>query len=176
MLDIFWTLFIMVEFFVTIITFYYLRQEYVKELENYYKKNLEFKNYSITKKNENKKSIIQMNITQNIDTQEINKQIGYVQLEFIKNGEHFMSDKISKRKIHIGRDSRNDIIVKDHTVSKQQCLIIRKDNKFILRNFSTINSTRLNGKTVKNKEEVKYGDVVNIGKVAFKLNNISEVV
>ena len=79
-------------------------------------------------------------------------------------------------KIKIGRDYRNDIMIKDLTVSRRQCLIMKRDNRFILKNFSESNITRLNDKIVNNKAEIKYGDTVRIGRLTFKFVDILDVV
>ncbi len=174
MLNVLWFIFIFVEIAVTIFTYYYLKREYAKALEDYYRNQFEIRRYFNIKKNEARKSIVQMNITDYIDTQEINEQLESVQFEFAKEGNHIVTERISKSKIHIGRDSRNDIIIKDRTVSKQQCIIIKRDGRFLLKNLSDRNATRVNGEVVSRKREIKYGDFIEIGKISFRFNNILE--
>ena len=128
-----------------------------------------------TKKN-TKKNIVKMNITQHIYAQEINERVGYAQLEFLKDGQYISRQKMTQDKIRIGRDYRNDIVIKDLTVSRRQCLIMKKDDKFVLRNSSENNVTCLNDQIIKNKAEIKYGDIVRMGRVTFKFVDISELV
>lgn len=170
-----WYIFILFEFFIMIITYYYLKQEYVKASGRYCKKNYEVEKNNIAKKEKPKKNIVKMNITQHIDAKIINEQVGYAQLEFIRDGGYISSQRMFQDKVRIGRDYRNDIVIKDLTVSRQQCLITKRDSIFVLRNFSDKNITRLNDKVIKNKAEIKYGDVVTIGRVTFRFNNISEM-
>ncbi len=175
-IDVFWFLFIIIEFFIIIITFCYLKREYVKALTNYYSKNAKVRKYCVIKKEEARKNIIKMNVTQYIDTQEINRRIGYAQLVFSSQGNYIASEKLFQNRIKIGRDSSNDIIIKDYTVSRKQCQIIKRDGKFILKNISKRNVTRLNNKVVKNSKEIKYGDIIKIGNIKFEFDNVLEVI
>lgn len=68
-------------------------------------------------KKNTKKNIVKMNITQHIYAQEINERVGYAQLEFLKDGQYISRQKMTQDKIRIGRDYRNDIVIKDLTVS-----------------------------------------------------------
>ena len=115
-----------------------------------------------------------MNMTQYIDAEAVNKQISYARLIFNTNGNYLTSENISKKIIRIGRDPRNDIVIRDYTVSRMQCWIVKEKDRFILKNYSYINTTKLNGKTVKKSKEIRYGDVVKIGNITFTFDNVLE--
>lgn len=176
LIEITWLLLATFEFFVIVITYYYLNREYIRATKKF---NETMDKQNIKKrhiKKKAKKNIIKLNSTQHIYNNEINESVGYAFLEFSKDGNYITREKMIGDKIKIGRDYRNDIIVKDLTVSRRQCLIMKRDNKFILKNFSESNITRLNDKIVNNKAEIKYGDTVRIGRLTFKFNDILDVV
>lgn len=177
LLDILGFVFIMFEVFISAVTFYYLKQQYVRVMKEYYKNENESRKKIIVR-NEKiiKKDIIQINTTQYIDTAEINKQIGLAQLTFSKKGTWLSNEKMTQNRTRIGRDPRNDIVINDYTVSRKQCLIDKEDDKFILKNYSHKNVTRVNGKPVKKHKEIKEGDVVQIGNVTFVFDNIFKAV
>lgn len=104
---------------------------------------------------------------------EDNKKIKYMQLTFFING-LTKSIKILGKVTKIGRDSSNDIVINDITVSRKQCQIVYENDIFILENYSPANTTRLNGKIVKKSKEIKCGDVVEIGNVAFTFDSATE--
>lgn len=106
------------------------------------------------------------------NAQEINKQLECVQLIFLRNGQYIGSKELPNKKIRIGREQRNDVVIKDRTVSRKQCLIVKENDIFILKNYSRANKTRLNGKIVNNSKEIKYGDVVGIGNIAFTFERV----
>lgn len=172
MLDIIWLIFIISEFFMIIIAFYGLNKEYIHVVGSYDKgKKKGKKKKSIKKQNSEKKQIIS-NITEPVDTEEISQMINYVELVFSKEKKVIECIRISQNRIIIGRGDKNDIIIDERSVSRRQCLIMKRGNKYILKNFAKINITKLNGKKIKKPDEIKYGDIVNIGRVSFKFNNV----
>ncbi len=176
LIEITWLLLAAVEFFITVITFYYLNREYIKATKKFNETMDEQNTKKRHIKKKPKKNIIKSNSTEYIRDNEINENVGYAFLEFSKDGNYITREKMIRDKIKIGRDYRNDIIIKDLTVSRRQCLIMKRDNRFILKNFSESNITRLNDKIVNNKAEIKYGDTVRIGRLTFKFVDILDVV
>lgn len=173
-LDVAWLIFIVLESFILFITFCYLRREYIKAIEESNENKRKIKTYIIEKKDIAIKNIIKMNKTEIIDVQEIKKQLEYVQLIFLLDGNYIGGGEISNEKIRIGRDPRNDIVINNRTVSRKQCLIVKENNTFILKNYSYANKTRLNGKIVKKSKEIKYGDVVKIGNISFTFDSVTK--
>lgn len=167
-----WPLFIVLEFFVIFVTLCYLKREYEKVVKKYNESKREVRTYIIEKKDTAANNIVNMNMTQIIDAQEINRQLEYVQLIFLRKGQYIGSKEMPNKKIRIGREQRNDVVIKDRTVSRKQCLIVKENDIFILKNYSRANKTRLNGKIVNNSKEIKYGDVVGIGNIAFTFDRV----
>ena len=108
------------------------------------------------------------------NVQEMNKKLEYIQLIFIREGKYIASREIPNKKILIGRDPRNDVIINDRSVSRKQCQIVKKDKTFILTNYSKTNPTRLNGIIVTKSTEIKYGDVVKIGNIFFTFDSVTK--
>lgn len=171
--DFIWLLFISVEIFIIFVAFCYLRREYDKAVKEYNESKREIRTYIIEKKDTALKSIVKMNMTEIIDVQEINRQL-YVQLIFFKKGKYIGNKEIPNKKIRIGRDQRSDVVIKDRSVSRKQCQIVKEGDIFILKNYSQANTTTLNGEIVTKSTEIKYGDVVGIGNIAFTFDSVME--
>lgn len=175
-IDIFWLVIMTTEFFIITGTFYYLKREYSKVATISTKENNEItlpdKKKSSLKKS-SQKNIVKLNETQCIDATKINSQTGYAQLYFMQDGNQIASEKMSHAKIRIGRDPRNDIMLKERTVSRQQCLISKRNNKFVLKNYAEKNITRINGNIVEDKAELKYGDIIEMGKITLLFEDIT---
>ena len=167
-----WAILIILALYTIFETYKFLKVEYAIALKHYNQKNKKFRNYTISKRNDSLKNIVKNNFTKAMDTQQINKQIGYAMLSFQTNGVPINDEKIYKDKVSIGRAHENDIILNDRTVSREQCLIIKMENKFIICDLSSTNKTLLNGHPVNNNCEIKYGDMVEIGNVRFQFNDI----
>lgn len=169
------------EFLILVVTFCYLSREYSKVKDIVVKANNELTNNKTTfpaqkkssLKKPSQKNIIKLNVTQRMDTEKINSRLEYAQLNFMQNGKNIFSEKMSQDRIRIGRDYRNDIRIKEPTVSRRQCIISKRDNKFVLRNFAEKNITRLNGKIVKDKAELRYGDIIEMGKITLRFDDIT---
>jgi ABC-type multidrug transport system ATPase subunit/ABC-type multidrug transport system permease subunit len=70
---------------------------------------------------------------------------------------------LRKDTLHIGRDAANDLVLDDPNVSRQHAEVRRTgDGGFQLRDLSSRNGTRLNGRPVKSAPMV-LGDVIGIG-------------
>lgn len=171
-----WTILVILVLYTILETCKFLKVEYATALKNYNQKNKQFRYFTASKRKESLRNIVKNNFTKAIDTQQINKQIGYAMLSFQANGTPINDERIYKDKVSIGRANENDIILKDQTVSREQCLIIKMENKFIICDLSSTNKTLLNGVPVNNNCEIKYGDIVEIGNVRFQFNDIIETI
>lgn len=157
-------------------TLVYLMVEYKKALVYYDKKQKKRKAYRDTKKEEVFKNVIKDNVTKIINAKKINEQIGYAMLSFVGRNENTTDTKMQKEKVNVGRSRDNDIVVNDLTVSRQQCLIVKKGYKFYICNLSNTNKTLLNGVPVDNTMEIKYGDIVEIGEITFRFNDVLQAI
>lgn len=150
----------------------YLKLEYEKAISFYSKRQKKRNNYKVIKKEDVLKNTIKNNITKVINSKNINEQIGYAMLSFNGKNEHIKNTKIYKDRINIGRLHNNDVVINNDTVSRNQCLIVKKGEKFYICNLSNTNKTLLNGMPVDNTMEIKYGDVVEIGEITFRFNDV----
>ena len=76
---------------------------------------------------------------------------------------------IEKPANSIGRSDDNDIIIKDPAISKEHCRIILDENNcFFIEDLHSKNSTYLNGKELKKKTEIFYGDKIIIGETVLR--------
>lgn len=154
----------------------YLRFEYKKALAYYTKKQRAKRNFRSLKKEEHFRNTIRNNITSCVNSKQINEQVGYAMLSFRGNNDFVRDTKIYKETVNIGRAQDNDIVISNQTVSRNQCLIIKKGEKFYICDVSSTNKTLLNGLPVNNTCEIKYGDIVEIGEVMFRFNDVIETI
>ena len=54
-------------------------------------------------------------------------------------------------------------------VSKIQCEIVRKNNRYYIRNLSSQDTTKLNGQTVHSPQPLRTNDIISFGNYAFKI-------
>ncbi len=69
----------------------------------------------------------------------------------------------------VGRRGTNDIMISDNAVSGEHCEFIYDDGVVYLRDLNSTNGTLLNGEVIE-KEEIKIGDLIIIGKHQYKVN------
>lgn len=163
--------------FITIyITIPCIKNEYNRSIIAYNKEKRAKSRYYISLQQEGIKSLVKNNITQKINKDQVNKQVGYALLRFESKGRNIKDTRINKEKVIIGRSPSNDIVVNDKSISREQCLIVKTGKKFIICNVSKTNDTLLNGMPVNDTSEIKYGDVVEIGNVKFRFNDPVEVI
>lgn len=68
----------------------------------------------------------------------------------------------------IGRTQECDFIINDGLVSKRHCVITNEAGKFFLEDIGSRNGTFLNGKPIKKKTALFYGDKVTIGETIMR--------
>lgn len=68
----------------------------------------------------------------------------------------------------IGRTPECNFIVNDSLVSKRHCIITNEDGKFFLEDIGSRNGTFLNGKPIKKKTALFYGDKITIGETIIR--------
>ena len=69
----------------------------------------------------------------------------------------------------IGRSKTNDIVMEDPTVSRSHAKISFENDKYWIEDLGSKNKTYLNNKELKNKTELKDGDIVSISFYRFNL-------
>lgn len=76
---------------------------------------------------------------------------------------------IDKPENTIGRSDDNNIVIKDPAISKEHCqILVDEDNRFFIEDLHSKNSTYLNGKELKKKTEIFYGDKIIIGETIIR--------
>lgn len=76
---------------------------------------------------------------------------------------------IDKPRVVIGRSDNADFSIKDSLISKEHCLItVTEDNKFFIEDLNSTNSTFLNGKELKKKSQIFYGERIVIGETIIR--------
>jgi pSer/pThr/pTyr-binding forkhead associated (FHA) protein len=82
-------------------------------------------------------------------------------------GKSYIIDKI---KVIIGRQEDCDFVIADSLISKTHCaVIIDEDGKFFIEDLNSRNSTFLNGKELKKRTPIFYGDKIVIGNSIIRL-------
>ncbi|MDR2426054.1 MAG: FHA domain-containing protein [Endomicrobium sp.] len=84
---------------------------------------------------------------------------------FLKRKEEILGEYILRRKkrIFVGSKKGNDILIKDKNISEHHCSIITEDgSNYVVKDQNTIIGTKVNGKTVSEKE-LQIGDEIGIG-------------
>ena len=73
---------------------------------------------------------------------------------FLKRKEEILGEYVLRRKprIFIGSKKGNDILIKDKNISEHHCSIILTNDKYVVKDQNTITGTKVNGKTVTEKE------------------------
>lgn len=69
----------------------------------------------------------------------------------------------------VGRRGTNDIMISDNAVSGEHCEFVYEDGIVYIQDLNSTNGTLLNGEVIE-KEEVKTGDLIIVGKHQYKVN------
>ena len=69
----------------------------------------------------------------------------------------------------MGRSARNDIMLEDDWVSAERLRLRRLHGAWLAEDLGSTNGTRLNGRPLKGAARVRAGDVLDLGRVKFKL-------
>ena len=67
----------------------------------------------------------------------------------------------------IGRDSANSVCIDDYSVSRRHCMIVHKDDDYIIRDLGSHNGTFVNGTPVEERV-LNHGDRVSVGGSVFQ--------
>lgn len=70
---------------------------------------------------------------------------------------------------NIGRKDDNHIIINDPFISSNHATVYIKDGKLFIKDLNSTNGTFINGNKINDVEELFDGDIVEIGRVIFKV-------
>lgn len=73
--------------------------------------------------------------------------------------------------VAIGRSSRNSIAIADSTISKEHAEIVRRGDKYFVRDLGSRNGTRVNGAHAAEPTEIRSGDRLEIGHVVLSVTD-----
>lgn len=148
--------YILLGFTVGIISYYYLIRQY-KYTKAYYTQQHE-KAKKINKIR--KHPLVKSNITQYIDTDEINETMDCPFLDFL-TAEKIKPIRITEEETIIGRSKTDDIIIDNPNVSRSHCVITKDNKKYFIKLTAPKNPILLNGKNVAiESEELMDGDTI----------------
>jgi len=77
-------------------------------------------------------------------------------------------DLEDNREYNLGRSINNEISLEFDGISRQHCKVIVGENSVILMDMGSKNGTYLNNNKIESKVNLKKGDIIKIGKIAFK--------
>src|ERR687887_131890 len=69
----------------------------------------------------------------------------------------------------VGRDPQCHLRPASPLISKRHCALIRREDKFFVRDFDSTNGTLVNDEPVKGEREIHNGDRLKIGPIAFSV-------
>lgn len=73
----------------------------------------------------------------------------------------------------VGRDAGNDVVLNDEAASAKHAVVSFADGEWWLEDAASTNGTLLNGTRVGEKERVHYGDLVQVGRIALRLERVT---
>ena len=72
----------------------------------------------------------------------------------------------------IGRDAGNDVVLNDEAASARHAVVSFADGDWWLEDAGSTNGTLVNGSRIEHKERLQYGDVVQVGRIALRLERV----
>ena len=72
----------------------------------------------------------------------------------------------------VGRSEKCDLRLVDGMVSRNHCIILTEAKRFIVKDLESRNGTWVNGRKIKNRRQIKKGDIIQVG--PFRLVFIPE--
>jgi pSer/pThr/pTyr-binding forkhead associated (FHA) protein len=81
-----------------------------------------------------------------------------------------VGDRLPLRAVSsVGRDGGNDVVLNDEAASAKHAVVSFVDGEWWLEDAGSTNGTLLNGSRVRDKERLRYGDEVAVGRIALRL-------
>ena len=97
-------------------------------------------------------------------------RLSLVVLNGKKRGQEFIMDKDMLR---VGKSRENDVVLRDQTVSRNHCEIVREMRGYLLRDLESTNGTLLDGAEIR-EVYLRPGSILTVGKVELKVRTFSE--
>ena len=72
----------------------------------------------------------------------------------------------------VGRDAGNDVVLNDEAASAKHAVLSFADGEWWLEDAASTNGTLLNSTRVWEKERVHYGDEIQVGRIALRLERV----
>jgi len=72
----------------------------------------------------------------------------------------------------VGRDAGNDVVLNDDAASAKHAVVSFADGEWWLEDAGSTNGTLLNGTRVWERERVHYGDQLQVGRIALRLERV----
>lgn len=69
----------------------------------------------------------------------------------------------SSHQTMVGRHEKCDLCLMDSMVSRNHCLILHEGQRFVVKDLESRNGTWVNGRRIKNRRQIRSGDVIQIG-------------
>lgn len=85
----------------------------------------------------------------------------------LQNTEDGSAFPLQAAEIRLGRDTSNDIVLSDETVSRLHALLRSNDDGYFIENMSDVNGTAVNGARV-DKAPLANGDLITVGKTTLR--------
>lgn len=73
--------------------------------------------------------------------------------------------------LSLGRNVKNDIVIKDPYVSKQHFQIVEDEGRYYLEDLNSANGTYLNGEKISDVVRLNNKDIIRIGQIEFLFVN-----
>lgn len=86
-----------------------------------------------------------------------------------KGVEHVVSGDVCR----IGKSDENDLVIRDQTVSRAHCEILREARGYLIRDLGSTNGTLLDGAEIR-EAFLRPGAILTVGKVELKVRTYSE--
>ncbi|MGH2452003.1 MAG: FHA domain-containing protein [Candidatus Limnocylindria bacterium] len=96
--------------------------------------------------------------------------IAYLVVQRSHRGGPRVGDRLPLRAMSaIGRDAGNDVVVSDEAASARHATLSFSDGDWWIDDLESTNGTLLNGVRVEKRERMYYGDELEIGRIALRL-------
>ncbi len=98
-----------------------------------------------------------------------------IKLRVIKGPMKGQTFDINKGTVFVGRSSKNDIQIKDATISRKQVKLFSLGNKLFVEDLKSTNGTKLNGRRIQPGEGIEVGesDILTMGDTVIQLTGLN---
>lgn len=85
-----------------------------------------------------------------------------------------VGERLSLRAVNsVGRDAGNDVVLNDEAASAKHAVVSFADGEWWLEDAGSTNGTLLNGSRVWDKQRVHFGDELQVGRIALRLERVT---